>query len=348
MSIRQRVLLGSVMTVCGSLLLAAPASALTINPVFGSVGEDYGVGPTVDLSGNAAAVGAIDAAAHQISSQFGNDLTVNIMFVGAHDGPNGFLGASLSGQTAYTYDQYTTALKKDSTGHLTNSTLASAVSNLPSGNGASDPSNTMVLPTTPLARLLGLGVGVPTEFGPANSTPQFDNSGVYLGGGGTVDAVIFLNLDNPLSFTRPVPDISSGVVFDAQSTMEHEIDEVLGIGGSGSTLNDLLDDPNFAEDFFGVTPAGNLLGALDLYRYSNGLASYAVDSDFTDPSQVQSAYFSIDGGLTPIDFFNQQFMAFGDAADWALTFSVCPGGDFVDRLHCRCRNHFKHCLDGPD
>jgi hypothetical protein len=289
----------------------SPANAVKINPIFASTytGQDFGIGTIVSLDGNAEAQASIIAADTAISRLFTNNVTVNILYYGAHDGTDGFLGANVTGQNIYTYADYTSALAAKSVAEPGNTVLASAVANLGSGNGAGDPL-AFVAPTTAGARVLGFSDG----------TPQFDNTGDQVAGG-TVDAIVFLNLDQPLSFTRPLPGVSTAVVYDAQSTMEHETDEVFGVGGAGSTLNDVLQDPTFGSDVIGIDGA-TLYGVDDLYRYSNGAPSYVANPnlDFS-----QSAYFSIDGGKTAIDFYNQEAMAFGDAADWALARN-CPGG----------------------
>jgi hypothetical protein len=85
--------------------------------------------------------------------------------------------------------------------------------------------------------------------------------------------------------------------YDLLSTVTHEVDEILGIGGAGSTLGG------------GKTqPAATDLGAMDLYRYSAaGTRTFTINP--TGP-----AYFSIDGGVTPLVNFNQK--AGGDFSDW--------------------------------
>jgi hypothetical protein len=310
-------------------LCTAPAGATIVNPIYATTytGTNFGFTP-VSLVGNVDAQAAISRAAAQINGLFGaTNTTVNILFYGAHTGTNSFLGASTSGGVAYSYADYTAALTKDANKHLYNKALQAAVQHLSAGNGAGgNPATTFVAPTTSAARALGLGLGAPTIFGPVDSTPEFDSTGTYLGGGGTVDGIVFLNLDQPLSYYRPIQSVSAGVAYDAQQTVEHEMDEVLGIGGAGSTLNDLLDDPTFATDFYGVN--GSVYGPMDLFRYSApGVASYSVHTGF---HPADKAYFSVDGGNTSIDAFNQEAMAFGDAADWGLNFSVaCPGGSGI-------------------
>jgi hypothetical protein len=76
------------------------------------------------------------------------------------------------------------------------------------------------------------------------------------------------------------------------SVWQHEIDEVLGGGGQGSTLGRI----------------SNSFGATDLYRYSGpNTPSYT-----TDP--LATAFLSVDGGTTRIAGFNQggQGTDFGD------------------------------------
>ena len=114
-------------------------------------------------------------------------------------------------------------------------------------------------------------------------------------------------------------------------------------GGRVDLLNTALFDANFASDFYGVN--GGLYGPLDLYRYmAPGTPSYVPNPGF-DPSQF--AYFSLDGGNSLIDTFNQSAMAFGDAADWGLDFSkLCPGdfgiggsGSVQDAFSCNNQAH---------
>ena len=98
------------------------------------------------------------------------------------------------------------------------------------------------------------------------------------------DGTISLNLAN-----------SNGKA-DLQATAEHEIDEVLGIGGWGSTI------------VTGALPSD--IGAMDLYRYSApGVRSFTNDTS-------TSAYFSINGGETNLVYFDQLNNAGGDFGDW--------------------------------
>jgi len=341
----------------GSLWAASPANAaVSIIPVFASnftcPAAVCGIDPTslISLQGNTSATGAITAAANQIAGQFSNNMSTNILFYGVHAGADGFLAASLSGNTVYTYNQFATALGADAAANPQNLILNSAVANLGSGNGAGDP-NAFVAVNTTDARVLGLGAGAPTAFGTQNQTPQFSATGNFLGGGGVADGVVLLNLDQPLSFTRPIPPVGSGVLFDAESAMEHEIDEVLGIGGAGSQLNLFNADKTYSADFFGVQ--GTVYGPMDIFRYqAPGTPSFdPLTTSITgctpavNPScsGLPSPYFSVDGGKTSIDTFNQAFpLIGGDAGDWGLNlFKLCPGntglggtGDVQDAFNC--------------
>ena len=342
MKVTLGALFGSAALVSSTLLFAAPAQAITIDPIFssGCSNCDLPEADQVSLTTVPGATAAIEAADQQIASQFGGSMTANVVYVGFHGGTDGFLGASVSGSTVYTYTQYVDALTADATAHPGNTILNTAVANLGSGNGAGDRNAFISLNTTD-ARNLGLTTGAGTSIGVGDQTPQFDSSGNFVGSdnGGTADAVVFLNVDQPLSFTRPIQDVSAGVAFDAETTMEHETDEVLGIGGAGSVLNAANDDPGgYAADFFGVN--GDVFGPMDLYRYS---APGTPSFDFTDAfgpgcaflppgtcAVAPSPYFSIDGGVTSIDTFNQLFPAIGgDAGDWGIVSTLCPGDEFL-------------------
>jgi hypothetical protein len=122
-----------------------------------------------------------------------------------------------------------------------------------------------------------------------------------------------MNIDQPLSFTRPLP---TGT-YDAERGFQHEIGEVLGIGGWGSTLPTLKD---------AITGTTSVIGPLDLYRYA------APNTPSLDPNAL-AAYFSIDGGMTKIIGFNQQ-KAQGDYGDWVSDGGVTDGcPPFVQDAH---------------
>jgi len=119
------------------------------------------------------------------------------------------------------------------------------------------------------------------------------------------NATLNINSNQAFAFSRPV----AGGSYDAIGGLEHELDEVLGGGGAGSTLNSVAGScVNTPGGFF-----CNKVGATDLYRYS------ADDTPSFTTSGTASSYLSINGGLTPVVSFNQN--SGGDYGDFAP-----PGG----------------------
>jgi hypothetical protein len=106
---------------------------------------------------------------------------------------------------------------------------------------------------------------------------------------GSFDGIVILNPTVPLQFSRGIPPGS----FDAQAVVEHEIDEVLGLGS-------ILDVG---------TPKS--IKPEDLFRYSADSGSPQLS---LNASATATSYFSIDGGVTPIISFNQNPSA--DRGDW--------------------------------
>ena len=120
------------------------------------------------------------------------------------------------------------------------------------------------------------------------------------------DGIITLNSDPNVvtwAFSRPV----SLDEYDAQSTIEHEIDEVLGLG---SYLN--LAHP-------GPTPDPTYPQPQDLFSWeARGMRNITTTG---------SRHFSIDSGSTNIVDFNQ--LACGDFGDWQAN-----PNDTCDNTHC--------------
>jgi hypothetical protein len=243
----------------------AHAGSITINPTFdSSITGDPGA---------AGIEGAINAAIATVEGDITspNNLTVAIYFT-----EGGGLGGSSTGLYQPSYLQYYTALAAVATQPNQLTALAS----------------------------LGPAPTLPSSVNPVNFTDAvditsaegrnlgFDTPGYVTVGGGTYDSEITLNT----SITYP-PEPAGSPNYGLESTANHEIDEVLGIGGTGSTL----------------TGTGSLTGGvgdLDLYRYSApGVRSYSNLNTTTPYS-----YFSIDGGDTVLSYFNQTDGA--DFADW--------------------------------
>lgn len=226
-------------------LTVTSGNALTITDTFLS---------SITGSGNVATIeSVIHAASNAIGSLFSNPVTVNILF-GTSSGVGG--GQSDNALLAGSYSAYTSLLAANSSANPANSILSTAVSHLGSGNDSNGAKP--ILSTT--ANLRALGVA---------TTGYFDaTGGFHSGGGQPFDGVITLN-----------PTYATTV-----SVIQHEIDEVLGGGGAGSTL--------------GTSFGANYFGGLDLYRYSAGAPSFNTNAS-------TNAYFSVDGGATSIAGFNQ-------------------------------------------
>ena len=104
-----------------------------------------------------------------------------------------------------------------------------------------------------------------------------------VGPGGPYDGIVTLNSSIPFQFTRPV----NASNFDAQRVVEHEMDEVMGLGSRlGRPGNDL-----HPQDLFSWSSPGN-----------------------RNISTSGTRYFSINGGATNIVNFNQN--PDGDLGDW--------------------------------
>jgi hypothetical protein len=275
----------------GGLVLTAsspPVQALLITPTFDS---------TITSAGNATDVeNAIDTAIAAIDGLYGNSIAVSVDF---KLGPGNFLARTDQSLFDVAYGTYTNALSADAAANPANTVLATAIANLSKGNNASGTSDMAI--TQAQSRMLGLG-----------SASGFD-------------ATVTLSTAQPLDYTRPTPAYNgSNLEYDAIGAIEHELDEVLGGGGAGSTLN--------ARGSSCLTnPSGfscNKYGSLDLYRYSApNTPSFTFATGIT-----ASSFFSINGGVTNIVGFNQNrglaVANWGDFGDWGPNNTQCSGGGF--------------------
>ena len=220
---------------------------------------------------------AINNAVGTIDGLYNNNVNLSVNFSATARGTGSYLLQTNQFYYTYSYSNYTAALTADSVGNPSNTSLSTALAHLSSGNNASGTSP-MILAYGGALMLSNYGLGTPTFFGNAsiniNSSQPFGN-----GTGGTYDLV---------------------------GGLEHELNEVLGGGGAGSTLN----------NFFGQG-----YGPTDLYRYSApGTPSYAQASTAT-------AYLSIDGGVTSIVGLNQN--GGGDYGDFAPPCGTGNGGQLI-------------------
>jgi hypothetical protein len=252
------------------VLLPTAKASLTFNATF-------------DSSLTSADITAIQAALGVISSSISspNNITDTLYFTSMGSG----LGESTTGIYTVSYDAYYNALKAVATSS-TQLTAIASLGTAPTGPASGNPVNgsTQVDITGAEGRNLG-----------------FNTPGVVTVGGNEYDTEISLNT----SITSPPAGTLNGTNYSLEAVAMHEIDESLGIGGTGSTL----------------TGSGSLTGAvgdLDLFRYSAlGVRSYS-NTQSTSPL----AYFSIDGGATALSYFNQTSGA--DFADWLS--NPIPGG----------------------
>lgn len=208
------------------------AQALTIVPTFDS---------TITSDPNAVTIeNTINAAIQFYEARFSDPITVTILFQEINT--SGFYGTSQWWYYGIPYSQYRSALQQDATTSYDTVALA----HLPTGTANPVTGNSSVRVKTANLRAIGI-------FG--------DNSGLANG----VDGIIGLHTSE-LNLSRPDTDPNKG---DLLATVEHEMDEVLGLSSS-------LDQG-----------AGTPLPE-DLFRYSaEGSRSFTTSGD--------DAYFSIDG-----------------------------------------------------
>jgi hypothetical protein len=235
-------------------------TGLVIHPTFDS---------SITNNPNAAAIQAtINRAISFHESLFSDPITIQIRFRYATNGEDGMpLPPRALAQTDIVlyripWNTYISALRADA--KTSNDNVANA--NLPSMALSAN-----IKPSSAGGRAVGLDTP-PAMF--ANGT---------VGNGGPYDAIITLNSAVAYQFSRP----PSGGAFDAQRTIEHEVDEAIGLGSRlGNTGNDLRPQ--------------------DLFSWS----SPGVRNINTSGSR----YFSINGGVTNIVNFNQD--RDGDFGDW--------------------------------
>lgn len=245
-----------------ALFMASSAQALQIVPTFDS---------SITGAANAAEIESTIIAATQFYQNFSDPVDVNIYFrLGSLDLR---VGQSLTPFYGVAYSDFLDGLGIQASLHPENTVLQTAYSNLQYGNTAA----TVVTSSANLNTLLApFGITVP---------------GVV---DGAFDGEVTLS-DTPgeVVFSGPVGPGQ----YDALAVIQHEIDEVLGVG---SALNQVWG-----------TPGSGAISALDLYRYDG----------FQSPSYTYNpsdhAYFSYDGGATDVGDYNQNGV--GDYGDWAKT-----------------------------
>jgi len=225
--------------------------------------------PTFNANIDVATQTVINSAIAFYQNTFTNNITVNIEFHNMNTG----LGQSTFPVFTVPYTSYRTALGANAT----SADDATALANTPSGSTNPINGGVNVVVKSPSGRALGLNTPEQSFNFVGSPCPTFAGSGC-IG--------LNVTLANSLG--------------DLTATVEHEIDEVLGLG---SALNGT------------TTPADPW--AEDLFRWASpGVRSYAANTSTTNPcSSTPTSFFSIDGGTTSLNQFNNCNNG-GDYGDW--------------------------------
>ena len=240
-------------------------SGLVINPTFDS--------SILNDPNSAAIQSAINRAIAIYQSLFSDPITVSILFrysstkPDGHPIPSGNLSISDFVVYSIPWNTCINALRADA--KTANDTTANAS-----------------LPPNALSTNISVSAANGRAIGQDTPPAMFANGSV--GDGGPYDGIVSLNSSVPFQFTRP-PSASN---YDAQRSIEHEMDEVLGLGSH--------------------LPGGGDLQPQDLFSWSAPGTRNLTSSG--------SRYFSINSGNTNIVGFNQD--PGGDFGDWLS--ASCP------------------------
>jgi len=248
--------------------VSPPAPLLA--PHVSGAGAGLTIIPTFNASIDAATQTVINNAIAFYQNTFTDNITVNIEF---HNMSSG-LGQSVFFVFTVPYTSYRTQLGA----HATSADDATALANTPSGSTNPVTGSSSIVVKSPNGRALGFNTAE-QPFGGACPTASFTGSGC-IG--------LNVTLANSLGVLTAV--------------VEHEIDEVLGLG---STLHGT------------TTPADPWPEDLFRWASSGGGRSFAANTSTTHPctSPTPQSFFSIDGGTTDLNEFNNCNNG-GDYGDW--------------------------------
>jgi hypothetical protein len=252
---------------------------MTINVVNGS-------GVTADMQT------AINEVVSAYDAAFANPITLTIGLQGGSC--SGCLGDSLTQTDTVLYGSAATPgswyslMNNYASSALTNPTFNTGFASLPTTSAAASSAlgGTNGGVTVTVANLNALGLNIPL------GTQNFATAGGF-------DGVI--TISNALSVAIPSHGTIPSGSFDLISVLEHELDEVMGIGSALNAGHGFPTTP-FAEDYF---------------RYG------APGTRSWNPSSAIQSYFSFDGGATNLANFNQN--PSGDYNDWATANGGCSG-----------------------
>jgi hypothetical protein len=246
-----------------------PAPSPLLMPQVSGSGPGLTIIPTFDASIDSPTQTVINNAIAFYHDTFATNIMVNIQF---HTMSSG-LGQSDFIAYFIPYTTYRAALAANATSPDDGTALA----NTPSGSTNPVTGSGNIIVKSANGRAIGLNTPEALLNGMGSPCPTFTGSGC-----------IGLNVTLANSL---------GVLM---ATVEHEIDEVLGLGSalSGTT-----------------TPADPWTE--DLFRWgSPGVRSFATNTSTTNPcTSTPASFFSIDGGTTDLDTFNNCNNG-GDYGDW--------------------------------
>jgi PEP-CTERM motif len=285
--IRSSALLG----LCATAL-AAPAQALTITPTFDS--------SITSLTNAAQVEGSITSAVDALNGLYANAGTIPILF--KYDSSLG--GGAMTDNViwGYSYNTYLSALQTQAAANPGNTPLSTALASMPASGTVSQ-----TVAATAAFRDLILGKGL---------TNCFTGTGSFDCGAGQYAAVV--SVSAPSTNISAYYASSPGYSSQATSAAEHELDEVLGGGGAGSTVDS--------------TSADNATqyGTLDFYRYLSGNGTDCSGTlgarTWNGGTNVVSC-FSINGGASAI------LDAQGNPIGFNQTGGGADYGDFADPTH---------------
>ena len=271
-------------------------TGLMINPIF----DD-----SITMNPNSAAIQAMIMRAIGIyESLFSDPITIEILFrysdAAPAPSPTPFPPGVLSQSFFVPYDirwnDFISALRADAT--TSNDNIANA--SLP-GSALS----TNIVASSANGRAVGL------------NTPHAMFSDGTIGPGGPYDGIVTLNSAQPFSFTRPL--ISGS--FDAQRSVEHEIDEVIGLGShvrptSCASSYEAESSDNTLTGGAGIQSCptcsggaevvyvGNNSGTLQFNSVTaNATHSYVLTIWYLNGDATRYAYLSVNGSPgTPLSF----------------------------------------------
>lgn len=272
-------------------LAMAAVALVAASPSYANITFNVTYGTSITGLSNAVAIETLITNTLAVyTANFSDPITVSLEFDNMASG----LGqSSYVEYTGTSYSSFRTALAGDAT----SANDATAIANLP--NTSTDPvlGNTNIDLKSANGRAIGLST-------PAATTNVNDPGACFVAG--TYDGCIGINFGLTTTGNgTPFPGS-----YDAQAVLEHEIDEVLGLGSS--LLN--VSCGGVACDSTTISAFANQISPEDLFRYTLA-GSRTFVSGQTCSAITNDAYLSIDGGATQINQFNQSCNG-GDFGDW--------------------------------